>query len=138
MMLNAENIDLSGTNIVIVEDDKFTIAYYQAILESTHAEITVCKTGQQFVDYINSCPQKIDIVIMDYLIPAINGIDCTRIFRKTNKRTPVVMLSAYFTEQTKTDAYLAGCNEYILKPIYPKKIYYLVEYYVKNKCAVIC
>jgi len=137
-MLNTENIDLSGTNIVIVEDDKFTIAYYQAIFENTNAEITVCKTGQQFVDYINSSPKKIDIVIMDYLIPAINGIDCTRIFRKTNKKTPVVMLSAYFTEQTKTEAYLAGCNEYILKPIYPKKIYYLIEYYVRNKCTVVC
>ena len=52
---------------------------------------------------------------MDFLIPLINGIDCVRIFRKERKDTPVIMITAYSSEQAKTEAYIAGCNEYVLK-----------------------
>ncbi len=133
MKLSYPNI--SGSKIVIVEDDLPTISYYQAIFINTHANIVILKTGQEFVDYIEPTHgEGIDIIIMDYLVPKINGVDCTRIFRKTNKNTPVIMLTAYTSEQTKTEAFLAGCNEYILKPIYPAKIIYLLEKYLHQPC----
>lgn len=69
---------------------------------------------------------------MDYLIPIVNGIDCVRIFRKKNKNTPVIMLTAYASEQTKAEAFVAGCNEYILKPIYPAKIFFLLKKYLSK------
>jgi len=68
---------------------------------------------------------------MDFLIPLINGIECLRIFRKERKNIPVLILTAYSSEQSKTEAYLAGCNEYVLKPIYPEKIMFLLEKYLK-------
>jgi CheY-like chemotaxis protein len=40
------------------------------------------------------------------------------------------MLTAYSSEQCKTEAYLSGCNEYVLKPIYPEKIFFLLEKYL--------
>jgi len=46
---------------------------------------------------------------------------------------PVLMLTAYSSEQSKTEAYLAGCNEYVLKPIYPEKIFFLIEKYLKHE-----
>jgi CheY-like chemotaxis protein len=70
---------------------------------------------------------------MDFLIPLINGIDCTRIFRKERKNVPVLMITAYSSEQSKSDAYIAGCNEYILKPIYPEGVYSLLEKYLKQE-----
>jgi two-component system response regulator CpxR len=78
----------------------------------------------------------IDIVFMDFLIPLINGIDCIRMFRKERKSTPVLMITAYSSEQAKTDAYIAGCSEYILKPIYPEKIFFLIEKYLKTNIQV--
>jgi len=70
---------------------------------------------------------------MDFLIPLINGIDCARIFRKDRKNVPVLMLTAYSSEQSKSDAYIAGCNEYILKPVYPENVYSLLEKYLKQE-----
>ena len=62
---------------MIVEDDLPTISYYQAIFIDTHANIVILKTGQEFLDYIGSAHgNNIDIVIMDYLIPIVNGILC--------------------------------------------------------------
>lgn len=130
MGLNTNYLDLSNKNIVIVEDDIPSIRYYETILKNCGAGITILKSGLEFIEYIKQEEVKIDFVFMDFLIPFINGIDCTRIFRKTNKETPVIMLTAYSSEQTKTEAYLAGCIEYVLKPIYSEKLIFLLDKYL--------
>jgi CheY-like chemotaxis protein len=43
------------------------------------------------------------------------------------------MITAYSSEQSKSDAYIAGCNEYILKPVYPENVYSLLEKYFKQE-----
>jgi CheY-like chemotaxis protein len=45
------------------------------------------------------------------------------------------MLTAYSSEQSKTEAYLAGCNEYVLKPVYPEKIFMLLEKYLTHEVS---
>lgn len=136
MSLNISNLELTGKNIVIVEDDLPSIRYYETLLKNSGAVVKTFKTGQDFVDYLNQGNISIDIVFMDFLIPLINGIECIRIFRNERKSIPVIMITAYFSEQTKTDAYIAGCNEYVLKPIYPEKIYYLLEKHLKISSRV--
>ena len=130
MALNINNLKLTGKKIVIVEDDPLSIKYYQILLQNSGAEIKIFLNGQEFVDYLSEKKQ-IDLVFMDFLIPLINGIECLRIFRKERKNIPVLILTAYSSEQSKTEAYLAGCNEYVLKPIYPEKIMFLLEKYLK-------
>jgi len=133
MSLNINGLLLSDKSIVIVEDDIPSIRYYETLLASTRAGIKVFRNGKEFVDYINNDSAKVDLVIMDFLIPLINGIECLRIFRKGRKNVPVLMLTAYSSEQSKTEAYLAGANEYILKPVYPEKIFALLEKYLKQE-----
>mgnify|MGYP001374678297 CR=1 FL=1 len=134
MGLTISNLTLENKNIVIVEDDVHTIRYYETLLRNTGANVLVLRSGLEFIEYIKQGKQEIDFIFMDYLIPFINGIDCVRIFRKTNKTTPVVMLTAYMSEQTKTDSYIAGCNEYVLKPVYCEKLVFLLEkYLLQNK-----
>lgn len=130
MVLNINELQLSDKSIVIVEDDLPSIRYYETLLRSSGANITIFRNGKEFVDYINQPDIKIDIVFMDFLIPLLNGIECLRAFRKNRKNVPVLMLTAYSSEQCKTEAYLAGCNEYVLKPIYPEKIFFLLEKYL--------
>jgi CheY-like chemotaxis protein len=43
------------------------------------------------------------------------------------------MISAYYSEQTKNDAFVAGCNEYVLKPVLPEKLIMLLEKYLIHK-----
>lgn len=93
-------------------------------------------TGKEFVDYIAMTDKTIDLVIMDFLVPLINGIDCIRILRKDRKSVPVIMITAYSSEQAKTDAYIAGCSEYVLKPTYPDKIFSLLGKYLKSNITV--
>ncbi len=136
MTLNINDIHLANKNIVIVEDDIPSIKYYETLLKSTGADVRVFRNGKDFVDFISSNTAKIDLVFMDFLVPLVNGIECMRIFRKERKDVPVLMLTAYASEQSKTEAYLAGCNEYVLKPIYPDKIISLLEKYLLQEKSV--
>jgi CheY-like chemotaxis protein len=136
MTLNISNLTLEGKNIIIIEDDIPSIRYYETLLKNSGASIKIFRTGKEFVDYLNQDNPVIDLVFMDFLIPLINGIECIRIFRKERKSTPVIMITAYSSEQAKTEAYIAGCNEYLLKPIYPEKIFFLIEKYLKTKISV--
>jgi DNA-binding response OmpR family regulator len=136
MALNISNLELEGKNIVIIEDDIPSIKYYETLLKNSGANIIVFRNGKEFIDYINLGDPVIDLIFMDFLIPLINGIECIRLFRKERKGTPIIMITAYSSEQAKTEAYIAGCNEYLLKPIYPDKIFFLVEKYLKTKVSV--
>ena len=130
MTLNISNLELTGKIIAIVEDDLPSIRYYETLLKNSGADVVIFHTGKEFVDYLAQSNKTIDLVFMDFLIPLINGIECVRILRKDRKNTPVIMITAYSSEQAKTEAYIAGCNEYILKPIYPEKIFFLLEKYL--------
>jgi CheY-like chemotaxis protein len=136
MALNISDLQLKGKRIVIVEDDLPSIKYYETLLRDTGAEVLIFRNGKEFVDYVTGSDVTIDLVFMDFLIPLINGIECLRIFRKDRRNVPVLMLTAYSSEQCKTEAYLAGCNEYVLKPIYPEKIFFLVEKYMRHETTI--
>ena len=107
--------------------------YYETLVKSSGADVVKFRTGKDFIEHIKKKDSKIDLVIMDFLIPLVNGIDCTRIFRKERKNVPVLMLTAYSSEQSKAEAYIAGCSEYILKPVYPENVYALLEKYLKQE-----
>lgn len=136
MTLNISNLELTGKNIVIVEDDVPSIKYYETLLKNSGAEVIIFHTGKEFIDYLALENKTIDLVFMDFLVPLINGIECIRFLRKNRKSTPVIMITAYSSEQAKTEAYIAGCNEYILKPVYPEKIFLLLEKYLKSKISI--
>jgi len=131
--LNINDLQLTNKRIIIVEDDIPSIRYYETLLKSSGADVMIFRNGKEFVDYLEQDHPRVDLIFMDFLIPLINGIECLRIFRRQDKNTPVLMLTAYSSEQSKTEAYLAGCNEYVLKPIYPEKIFFLIEKYLKHE-----
>jgi CheY-like chemotaxis protein len=136
MTLNISNLELTGKRIVIIDDDMSSINYYVAILKNFGADIKIFNTGKEFVEFLDRDKGNIDLVFMDFLIPLINGIECIRIFRKERKSAPIIMITAYSSELTKSEAYLAGCNEFVLKPIYPEKIFSLLEKYLGSNISV--
>ncbi|MGD0584050.1 MAG: response regulator [Bacteroidales bacterium] len=135
MSLSFNNLELLNKKIIIIEDDIPSIKYYETLLTNSGASVKVFNNGKDFINYLEAGIEKIDLVIIDFLIPFINGIECTRIFRRENKNVPVLMVTAYFSEQTKNEALIAGCNEYILKPVFPEKIFCLLEKYLRPQVS---
>ncbi|MFO7574848.1 MAG: response regulator [Bacteroidales bacterium] len=132
-MLNFTLSDLSNKSIIIVDDDVPSVKYYETLLKNTGAEITVLKNGREFNDLISLEGVSVDFVIMDFLIPYINGVDCIKLLRKRDKDTPVIMVTAYSSDQIRREAFVAGCNEFVLKPLFPEKLLNLIEKYLVRK-----
>lgn len=131
--MKTNGLNLEGKTIIVVEDDLPSAKYYETILRNSGAGIKIFRSGQEFVDFITVSREKIDLIFMDFLVPLVNGIECTRILRKSLKNVPVIMVTGYASDQMKKEAFLAGCNEYVLKPIYPEFIYNLLEKYLFEK-----
>ncbi len=130
-----EMLDITGKRIAIVEDDIASLKYYETLLRETGATVDVFRNGKEFVESVTSGKAVYDLVFMDFLVPLVNGIDCTRAFRQVNRSAPVILVTAYYSEQTKNEAYIAGCTEYNLKPIFPDKIHMILEKYLAPRPA---
>jgi CheY-like chemotaxis protein len=128
-------LNITGKRIAIVEDDIASLRYYETLLKETGADVSVFRNGKEFVDAITTGKASFDLVFMDFLVPLINGIDCTRAFRQVNRSAPVILITAYYSEQTKNEAYIAGCTEYNLKPVFPDKIQMIIEKYLAPRPA---
>ncbi len=128
-------LNLTDKRIAIVEDDAASLKYYETLLKETGAKISVFRNGKEFIEAINSGHNSFDLVFMDFLVPLVNGIDCTRAFRQVNRSAPVILITAYYSEQTKNEAYIAGCTEYNLKPVFPEKLHLMLEKYLKPRGA---
>lgn len=61
----------------------------------------------------------IDLIMTDIGLPEVNGIDMIRHIRKTDKRTPIAVITAYVQDYDRQTAFQAGANYYITKPILP-------------------
>ena len=128
-------LNITGKRIAVVEDDAASLKYYETLLRETGAEVSAFRNGKEFVEAITTHKAVFDMVFMDFLIPLVNGIDCTRAFRQVNRSAPVILITAYYSEQTKNEAYIAGCTEYNLKPVFPDKIYLILEKYLAPRPA---
>ena len=110
MSLTFNNLELLNKNIIIIEDDIPSVKYYETLLKNSGADIKIFSNGKDFINYLALSRDRIDLVLIDFLIPFINGIECVRIFRKERKNIPVLMLTAYYSEQSKNEALIAACD----------------------------
>ena len=126
-------LDLSNRTIAIVDDDIASIRYFEVLLKTTGANVVSFMTGTELVEYVTANADSVDMVLLDYLIPFTNGIECVRQIRKVSRTIPLVMITAYYTRESKEEAFLAGSNEYILKPVIPEKVLALLEKYLVQR-----
>ena len=79
MTLNINDLQFPDKKIIIVEDDIPSIRYYETLLKNTGAEVKIFRNGKDFIDFITHEIVQIDLVLMDFLVPLVNGIECIRV-----------------------------------------------------------
>ena len=107
---------------MVVEDDDPNYKYFEFLLKEVNADVIWVKNGLDAIEICCSTDQEIDLVLMDVLIPFVNGADATREIRKYKKELPVIAISAYDTFDNREKCFLAGCNEFLSKPVLPEKL----------------
>ncbi len=105
--------------VLIVDDDENICEVIKMYLQSSGYDTRVCNDGKEaqeaFTDY------KPDLVLLDIMLPHIDGIDVLKWIRKENE-TPVIMLTAKGDTFDKVLGLELGADDYIVKPFEPKEL----------------
>ncbi|HET6513739.1 MAG TPA: response regulator transcription factor [Thermodesulfovibrionales bacterium] len=100
--------------ILLVEDEKGVANFIKKGLEEEHYAVDLAVDGEegQSLAFAN----QYDLIILDVMLPGINGIDLCRQIRKKNIQTPVMMLTAKDSVKDKVIGLDSGADDYITKP----------------------
>ena len=107
-------------NILVIEDEPKVAAFIQEGLEEEQHKTTVVYDGHFGLKMATE--QAFDIIIMDILIPYINGLDLCKKIREKGITTPILMLSALGTTDDKVIGLDAGADDYLVKPFEFKEL----------------
>ena len=113
--------DLSGKNILLVEDNEINQSISKYFLKKTNANIDIASNGREAVD--KTSEKKYDIILMDLQMPIMDGYEAAGLIRKFCPEIPIVALSAAVTEDDKINTTKAGMNGHLSKPIEEKILY---------------
>ncbi len=132
-MDNSDSLfSLKNRNIVVVEDDVSNFLYVETVLKKTQANVHWIKNGRDAVNYCIDSSNNIDLVIMDILIPQVTGIDAIREIKKSRKGLPIIAVTAYVSQDIQEKCFLAGCDEFLIKPFFPKQLFNSIKNCIKK------
>lgn len=111
---------LKGANVLVAEDDLVNQRYIVRLLEKMGCNVFLAEDGAQAVDALKK--QRFDIVFMDVEMPTMNGIEATRLIRKTDSgcldpNVPIVALTARAMWGDEQRCIHVGMNDYVSKPV---------------------
>ena len=102
-------------HILVAEDDKHTRRLFQAVLESENYTVYTAQNGKEALEVIDR--EHIDLVILDIMMPEMDGYEFTRILREGQNNLPILMVSAKQLPEDKRKGFLVGTDDYMTKPI---------------------
>lgn len=102
-------------NILVVDDDKNTRKLMRAVLERENYTVFTAEDGADALGKIES--NHIDLVVLDIMMPKIDGYEFTKIIRESDDSLPILMVSAKQLPDDRKKGFLVGTDDYMTKPI---------------------
>lgn len=100
--------------LLLAEDEKSLSHALVTILEKSHYSVDAVYDGQEALEYLES--EAYDGLILDIMMPKVDGITVLKTIRKLGNKIPVLILSAKSEIEDKVDGLDAGANDYLAKP----------------------
>ncbi|MBN2842150.1 MAG: response regulator, partial [Sedimentisphaerales bacterium] len=126
--------NLTGTNILLVEDQELNQEIMINLLERTKTKVTIANNGKEAVELIQE--KHFDLVLMDIEMPVMNGLDATRAIRalddKDTAGVPILAMTANAMQEDLENSKSAGMNDHITKPINPGLLYRKIRDYISR------
>jgi len=140
MIQKSRNRDsmLEGRRILVVEDDVRNIYALVNILEPHGSSVVIARNGQEALDALSEAEEgadrKIDLVLMDVMMPVMDGLSATREIRKDARWTklPIIALTAKAMPDDQEICLQAGANDYMAKPLDVDKLLSLVRVWLSR------
>ncbi|MCL4490795.1 MAG: response regulator transcription factor [Nitrospirae bacterium] len=109
---------MAGEKILIVEDEKKISDIVKSYLERDDFKVTVAQTGEAALRQIKNT---YDLVILDLMLPDIDGEDICRAIREFSD-VPIIMLTAKSSEDERVKGLCIGADDYVVKPFSPREL----------------
>ncbi len=102
-------------NILVVDDDKNTRLLLKAVLEAENYTVVTACDGEEALAAMEH--SHIDLVVLDVMMPKMDGYTFTKTLRATDNNLPILMVSAKQLPADKKQGFLVGTDDYMTKPI---------------------
>jgi signal transduction histidine kinase/HAMP domain-containing protein/ActR/RegA family two-component response regulator len=118
-----EDVDFSGTRVLLVDDDLRNIFAIRTVLEARGIQVLHASNGRLALEMLVKHPE-INLVLMDTMMPELDGLSATRRIREelSLPNLPIISLTAKAMKGDREKALEAGASDYVTKPVDPKKL----------------
>jgi CheY-like chemotaxis protein len=135
MLRHARNHDatLENRRVLVVEDDIRNIYALTSVLEPRGVIVEIARNGREAIEHLENAQSngdsRIDLVLMDVMMPELDGLTATRKIRLQPKwqNLPIIMLTAKVMKDDQKRCLEAGANDYLAKPLDVDKLLSLVR-----------
>ena len=111
-------------HVLVVDDDKNTRMFLSAVLENAGYTVFTACDGEDALGVMDR--EHIDLVVLDIMMPKMDGYEFTRTLRENNNNLPILMVSAKQLPADKHKGFLVGTDDYITKPIDDEEMLYRI------------
>lgn len=117
--------------ILIVEDEKGITDFLKQGLEEEGYTITLANNGADGLEL--ALNNSFDLILLDWMMPKLSGLEVCKAYRKTNTTTPILFLTAKDTIQETIEGLRAGANDYIKKPFSFDELLERIKIHFRNQ-----
>ena len=107
-------------SILLVDDEKTMVKYLSKRLIKRGFEISIAYNGLEALEQVTAAD--FDVVLLDVLMPGMNGIDTLKEIKKIKPQTEVIMLTGHASVEVGIEGMKAGAFNYIMKPFDPNEL----------------
>ncbi len=111
--------------ILVVDDDDNTRLFLQAVLENDGYTVSTASNGKRALEVMDR--EHIDLVVLDIMMPEMDGYEFTKIVRESQNNLPILMVSAKQLPSDKHKGFIVGTDDYITKPIDDEEMLYRIK-----------
>lgn len=112
-------------HILVVDDDKNTRMYFEAVLIHSGYTVTVAKDGEEALNIMDK--MHIDLVVLDIMMPKMDGYEFTKTLRECDNNLPILMVSAKQMPADKNRGFAVGTDDYMIKPVDQEEFLYRIK-----------
>ena len=102
-------------HILVVDDDKHTRMLLRAILQNANYTVSTANDGEEALNVLDH--EHIDLVVLDIMMPKMDGYEFTKLIRETDNSLPILMVTAKHMPADEKRGFLVRNDDYITKPI---------------------
>lgn len=117
-----KEISIKGVNVLLAEDNELNMEIAEFVLESAGAKVIKAFNGKEALEIFKASEQgEIDVILMDVMMPVMDGLEATRYIRRSNKENardiPIIAMTANAFTEDRRRVLEAGMNEHLAKPL---------------------